>query len=43
MWRRRVGKVERGSGLDGKRRVGEMGKNVGWIEKESITRAFAHE
>ncbi|WP_315395892.1 hypothetical protein [Hoylesella nanceiensis] len=26
-----------------KRRVSEMGKNVGWIEKESITRAFAHE
>ncbi|MBW4769089.1 hypothetical protein KZO38_04860 [Prevotella nanceiensis] len=45
-----MSKVEKESGRDGKGKwvgwkinVGEMGKNVGWIEKESITRAFAHE
>lgn len=29
--------------LCGKREWARSEKNVGWIEKESITRAFAHE
>lgn len=43
MWKKRAGEVGKKSEWGEILTWARSEKNVGWIEKESITRAFAHE